>query len=103
MEAWRAALRQQPDGWALALELKRDLKAMLQYPDADPQFRRAARHLPDAEWLAHYTALYAYHMDDLDVLHQRATAMLRRRPDHAARRTAGGTRRRTATCASTAW
>ncbi len=82
--AWRAALRQQPDDWALALELKRDLKAMQQYPDADPQFRRAARHLPDAEWLAHYTALYAYHMDDLDALHGRATAMLRHRPDHAA-------------------
>jgi len=83
VEAWRAALRQQPDDWALALELKRDLKAMQQYPDADPQFRRAARHLPDAEWLAHYTALYAYHMDDLDVLHGRATAMLRHQPDHA--------------------
>ena len=78
------ALRQQPDDWALALELKRDLKAMRQYPDADPQFRRAARHLPDAEWLAHYTALYAYPMDDLNALHGRATAMLRRRPDHAA-------------------
>jgi hypothetical protein len=84
VEAWRAALRQQPDDWALALELKRDLKAMQQYPDADPQFRRAARHLPDAEWLAHYTVLYAYHMDDLDALDQRASAMLRHRPDHAA-------------------
>jgi len=83
VEAWRAALLQQPDDWALALELKRDLKAMQQYPDADPQFRRAARHLPDAEWLAHYTALYAYHMDDLDALHGRATAMLRHQPNHA--------------------
>lgn len=82
-EAWRAALRQQPDGWALALELKRDLKAMSQYPDADPQFRRAARHLPDAEWLAHYTALYAYHMDDLDALHRQATAMLDASPTSA--------------------
>ncbi len=78
------ALRQQPDDWALALELKRDLKALRQYPDADPQFRRAARHLPDAEWLAHYAALYAYHMDDLDALHGRATTMLGRLPDHAA-------------------
>ena len=83
-QAWRTALRQQPDDWAVALELKRDLKAMGQYPDADPQFRRAARHLPDAEWLAHYTALYAYHMDDLDALHGRATAMLRDQPDHPA-------------------
>ena len=81
--AWRLALQQQPDDWTLALELKRDLKAAQQYPDADRQFRRAARHLPDAEWLAHYTALYAYHMDDLDALHGRATAMLRRWPDHA--------------------
>src|SRR5438270_733836 len=76
VEAWRAALRMQPDDWTLALELKHDLKATGQYPDSDPQFRRAARHLPDAEWLAHYTALYAYHMDDLDALHRRATAML---------------------------
>ncbi len=84
MAAWRAALQQHPDDWALALELKRDLKSVGQYPDADPQFRRAARHLPDAEWLAHYTALYAFHMDDLDALHGRATAMLRHRPDHPA-------------------
>ncbi len=83
VEAWRAALRLQPDDWTLALELKRDLKATWRYPDADPQFRRAARHLPDAEWLAHYTALYAYHMDDLDALHRRATAMLNSSPDHA--------------------
>ncbi len=83
-EAWRGALRQQSDDWALALELKRDLKAVLQYPDADPQFRRAARHLPDAEWLAHYGALFAYHMDDLDVLHSRATDMLPRSPDRTA-------------------
>ena len=83
VETWREALRQQPDGWALALELKRDLKAMSQYPDADPQFRCAARHLPDAEWLAHYTALYAYHMDDLDALHRRAMAMLDVSPTHA--------------------
>ena len=84
IEAWRAALREQPDDWGLALELKRDLKATLQYPDSDPQFRRAARHLPDAEWLAHYTALYAFHMDDLDALDRRATDMLERSPDHAA-------------------
>lgn len=83
VEAWRAALRLQPDDWALALELKRDLKATWRYPDSDPQFRRAAGHLPDAEWLAHYTALYAYHMDDLDALHRRATAMLASSPDHA--------------------
>ena len=81
--AWRAALRLQPDDWTSALELKRDLKAIGQYPDSDPQFRRAARHLPDAEWLAHYTALYAFHMDDLDALHRRATAMLASLPDHA--------------------
>lgn len=83
VEAWRAVLRLQPDDWTSALELKRDLKATWHYPDADPQFRQAARHLPDAEWLAHYTALYAYHMDDLDALHRRATAMLDTSPDHA--------------------
>jgi len=84
VEAWRAALALQPDHWALALELKRDLKAGHHYPDSDPQFRCAARHLPDSEWLAHYTALYAYHMDDLDVLGQRTAELLQRRPDHAA-------------------
>ena len=84
IEAWRAALRRQPDDWALALELKRDLKAALHYPDSDPQFRRAARHLPDAEWLAHYSALYAFHMDDLEALDRRAADMLRRSPDQAA-------------------
>ncbi len=84
IEAWRALLAQQPDDWTLALELKRDLKVALHYPDSDPQFRRAARHLPDTEWLAHYTALYAYHMDDLDTLEQRASYLLRRWPDNAA-------------------
>ncbi len=84
IEAWRALLTHAPDDWTLALEIKRDLKSALHYPDSDPQFRRAARHLPDAEWLAHYTALYAYHMDDLDTLGQRAADLLKDRPDHAA-------------------
>lgn len=84
IEAWRAALAQQPDDWTLAFELKHDLKAAYHYPDSDPQFRRAARHLPDAEWLAHYAALYAYHMDDLDTLGQRAADLLCRWPDEAA-------------------
>ena len=84
IEAWRALLAGQPEDWTLALELKRDLKAALQYPDSDLQFRRAARHLPDAEWLAHYTALYAFHMDDLETLGQRATDMLRRWPENPA-------------------
>ena len=70
--AWRALLRLRPDDWTLALELKRDLRAALHYPDSDPQFRRAARRLPDAEWLAHYAALHAFHNDDLDALDRRA-------------------------------
>ena len=83
VEAWRALLAQQPDDWTLALELKRELKADLHYPDSDPQFRRAARNLPDAEWLAHYTALYAFHMDDLDGLRERSADLLQRWPDNA--------------------
>ncbi len=83
IEAWRALLVQHPDDWTLALGLKRDLKAALHYPDSDPQFRRAARHLPDAEWLAHYTALYAYHMDDLDTLQHRAADLLQQQPGNA--------------------
>ncbi len=81
--AWRALLRQHPDDWRLALELKRDLKAALHFPDSDPQFRRAARALPDAEWLAHYAALYQFHGEDLDWLDRRARALLRQSPgDH---------------------
>ena len=97
VEAWRTLLQQHPGDWAAALELKRDLKASGRYPDADPLFRRAARHLPDPEWLAHYTALYAFHMDDLGWLEQRATEMLRRRPNdpalHALRADAARQRR----------
>lgn len=78
--AWRAMLRQHPDDWRLALELKRDLKAGLHYPDSDKQFRRAARFLPDAEFLAHYPALYAFHGEDLEWLDARARAMLETRP-----------------------
>jgi len=77
---WRALLRERPDDWRLALELKRALKAGLHYPESDAQFRRAARSLPDAEWLAHYAALYAYHGEDLAVLDQRARAMLAAMP-----------------------
>jgi len=78
--AWRALLRHHPEDWRLALELKRDLKAGLHYPDSDPQFRRAARSLPDAEWLAHYPALYAFHGEDLEWLDGRARELLQARP-----------------------
>ncbi|MBV8911938.1 MAG: glycosyltransferase family 25 protein [Acetobacteraceae bacterium] len=77
---WRALLRHRPDDWRLALELKRDLKAALHYPESDPQFRRAARSLPEGEWLAHYTSLYAYHGEDLEALDARARGMLERMP-----------------------
>lgn len=76
IDLWRALLLQHPDDPALALELKQDLKAELHYPDSDPQFRRAARHLPDDAWMAHYTALYAYHGTDLDALDQRGRRLL---------------------------
>ncbi|GAC1347426.1 MAG: hypothetical protein NVSMB18_32350 [Acetobacteraceae bacterium] len=79
--AWRALLAKQPDDWRLALELKRDLKAGLHFPDSDPQFRRAARFLPDAEWFAHYPALYQFHGEDLEWLDQRAAAMLEATPE----------------------
>ena len=79
-EAWRALLDASPDDWALALELKRDLKAGWHYPDSDPRFRRAARYLPDAEWLAHYAALYAFHGSDLEAIDARARALLRQHP-----------------------
>ena len=80
MEAWRAALALAPDDWRLGLELRASMKAALHYPDSDPAFRRAARGLPDREWLAHYTALYAYHLNDLDALDARARGMLRASP-----------------------
>lgn len=84
VDAWRAALILDPDDWRLALELKQDLKAAFHYPDSDAQFRRAARHLPDAQWRQHYTALYAFHGSDLDVIDARATTLLRRHPNDAA-------------------
>lgn len=77
---WRAVLKERPDDWRVALELKRDLKAGWHYPESDPQFRRAAASLPDDEWLAHYAALYAYHGEDLDALDGRARKVLARRP-----------------------
>ena len=77
---WRTLLDRAPDDWALALELKRDLKAGWHYPDSDPRFRRAARRLPDAEWLAHYSALYAFHGSDLDTIDTRARQLLAKHP-----------------------
>ncbi len=81
--AWRLALAASPDDWRLGWELRASLKAALHYPDSDAAFRRAARSLPDAEWLAHYTALYAYHMDDLETLETRARRMLAVQPTAA--------------------
>lgn len=83
IDAWRAALVRSPDDWRLALELKMDLKSALHYPDSDPQFRRAARHLPDAEWLAHYSALYAFHGTDLGALDARVRLLLTHTPGNA--------------------
>lgn len=80
VDAWREALLGAPDDWRVALELKQDLKAAYHYPDSDPHFRLAARHLPDEHWLAHYSALYAFHGSDLDTLHARGTALLAHRP-----------------------
>lgn len=84
IDAWRTLLLDHPDDPTLALELKQDLKAALHYPDSDPQFRRAARSLGDAEWLAHYTALYAYHGTDLDSLDQRGRSLLQQQPRNPA-------------------
>ena len=82
-DAWRAALQQHPDDWQLGLQLKQELKAALHYPDSDAAFRRAARGLPDAQWLAHYSALYAFHMDDLPTLRTRAQKTLITQPANA--------------------
>jgi predicted Zn-dependent protease len=81
--AWRALLDLTPDDWSLALELKQDLRAGWHYPDSDQRFRRAARHLPDREWLAHYAQLYAFHGSDLDVIDSRARLLLATWPDDA--------------------
>ena len=79
-DAWRALLDHTPEDPALALELKHDLRAGLHYPDSDPRFRRAARFLPDEAWLAHYSALYAFHGSDLDAIDARALALHARWP-----------------------
>ena len=83
MQAWRAVLDEQPDDWRVALELKRDLKAGLHYPDSDARFRRAARALPNEAWLEHYAALYAFHGSDLAAIDARAWALLARWPRDA--------------------
>lgn len=79
-EAWRALLRRWPEHWRAALELKRDMAAMGHYSESDFLFRRAARHLPDNEWLAHNITLYAFHYADLAALDARAREILARRP-----------------------
>jgi glycosyl transferase family 25 len=78
--AWRAVLDAVPEDWAAALELARDTRAAGQYPDNDAWFRRAARGLPDGDWLAHYSDLYAFHAGDLAAIDARAAAMLGRTP-----------------------
>lgn len=83
-EAWRALLRRWPEHWRAALELKRDMAAMGHYSESDFLFRRAARHLPDNEWLAHNITLYAFHYADLAALDARAREILARRPDDVA-------------------
>ncbi len=80
-ELWRGVLRAHPEDWRAALELKQDMTASGRYAESDPLFRRAARHLPDAEWLAHYRALYAFHGPELDALARRAREVLARQPD----------------------
>ena len=87
VELWRQLLRRRSEDWRAALDLKRDLAAGLHYSESDPLFRRAARHMPDAPWLAHYRALFAFHAGDLETLDARARAVAARRPDDPAAHT----------------
>ena len=82
-ELWRQLLQVAPDDWRAALELRTDLAASGRYPESDPVFRRAARHLPDGEWLAHYSSLYTFNPSDLAWLAGRARACLRAHPGDA--------------------
>ena len=84
VDTWREALRLDPDDWRVALELRQDLSAAYHYSESDPQFRRAARHLPDREWLEHYAERHVYHASDLDVIDARGRALLARTPDDPA-------------------
>lgn len=79
-QLWRGRLRAVPDDWRTALELKQDLASGYHYSESDPLFRRAARALPDEEWLRHYAALFTFHTADLRWLASHAAAMLERRP-----------------------
>ncbi len=81
---WRELLRQGPDDWRTGLELRADLASLHHYSESDPAFRRAARSLPDHEWLAHYGGLFTYHSTDLDRLASRARAILLRQKDDPA-------------------
>ena len=82
-ELWRELLRTAPEDWRGALELRTDLAASHRYPESDPVFRRAARFLPDDEWLAHYSSLYTFHLADLPWLAARASDYLRKHPADA--------------------
>ena len=81
--AWRAMLDLVPDDWAVGLELKRDLRAGLHYPDSDARFRRAARSLPDEEWLEHFSFFYTFHGGELETIDARARALAVQRPGEA--------------------
>ena len=83
VRAWRALLDLVPDDWAVGLELRRDLRAGLHYPDSDARFRRAARSLPDDEWLEHYSFFYTFHGGELEAIDARARAMAEERPGEA--------------------
>ena len=77
---WRTRLRSVPHDWRTALELKQDLASGYHYSESDVLFRRAARFLPDEEWVSHYAGLFTFHTADLRWLAARAAVLLRRRP-----------------------
>ena len=77
---WRDRLRAVPNDWRTALELKQDLQSGYHYSESDPLFRRAARFLPDEEWLDHYATLFTFHTADLRWLAAHGEALLARRP-----------------------
>ena len=72
-----------PTDWRVGLELRRDLRAGLHYPDSDGRFRQAARSLPDDEWLEHFAFFYTFHGGELEAIDARARAMAVARPGEA--------------------
>ena len=82
--AQRAALARNPQGWQAALAYKAALAGTGRHAESDPVFQAARRRFPDAAWLAHMAALYAFPQAELPALIARAKALAQATPGNPA-------------------